>query len=52
MGGRVANNRFYCSRNLQKTNTTFEEGSHCYFVGRVQRDCLAPPNFDCFISQT
>ena len=44
--------RFYCSWNICKSNTTFEESRHRHLVRRVQRDRLCTPCFDCLVRQT
>ena len=51
-GWRFADNDLYCSWNVQKTNTTFEECRHRDLVRCVQRDGFCPSGFDCLVSQT
>ena len=51
-GRRFIYYRLYCSRNVQKTDTTFEERRHRNLVRRVQSDGLGSSRFDCLVGQT
>lgn len=49
-GRSFQNNRFYCSRNVYKPNTTFEECRHRYLIRRIQGNRFGASRFDCFVS--
>ena len=49
---RFPHNCFYCSRNIRKSNGTFEEGCHRHLVGRIERNRFRASRFDCLVGQT